>query len=424
MNPLYNTSIALLRGGIRLSKGFNAKSRRMLEGHKETFVALEQALKGNESPVMWIHAASLGEFEQGRPMIEMVKKEHPDWKVVLSFFSPSGYEVRKKYPLADVVVYLPFDTPTNARRFVDTVNPSVAIFVKYEFWGNYLSNLKSRNIPTYIISSIFRPTQVFFKPWGGIFRNMLECFNRIYVQDEDSRRLLDSIGVKHVAVAGDTRFDRVTDIMNSTFDIESVRNFTSRGKFTLIAGSSWEADEDIYIPWLNAHRTSTQAIIAPHEFDAPRLKVLLDKFKGEAMLLSEYEKLSEKSTENIRAIIVDSFGKLSSIYRYGDIAYIGGGFGAGIHNINEAAVYGIPVVFGPKHEKFKEARDLVHNQGAFCIRNQEECNKVLNNLLDCTALRTEAGQIAGAYIKQNIGATDRIYNDIFVKEKNRNNTND
>ena len=254
---------------------------------------------------------------------------------------------------------------------------------------------------------------------------MLECFNRIYVQDEDSRRLLDSIGVKHVAVAGDTRFDRVTDIMNSTtFDIESVRNFTSRGKFTLIAGSSWEADEDIYIPWLNAHRTSTQAIIAPHEFDAPRLKVLLDKFKGEAMLLSEYEKLSEKSTENIRAIIVDSFGKLSSIYRYGDIAYIGGGFGVGIHNINEAAVYGIPVVFGPKHEKFKEARDLVHNQGAFCIRNQEECNKVLNNLLDCTALRTEAGQIAGAYIKQNIGATNRIYNDIFVKEKNRNNTND
>lgn len=423
MNQLYNTGITLYSLAARAASLRSAKVHKMIRGQRRAIETLRRRL-GSRPGCIWFHASSLGEFEQGRPLIERLRREHPEKPILLSFFSPSGFEVRKNYPFVDAVVYLPFDTPKRVRKFLDAARPSMAVFIKYEFWGNYLSNLKSRNIPTYIISSIFRPTQVFFKPWGGIFRNMLECFNRIYVQDEDSRRLLDSIGVKHVAVAGDTRFDRVTDIMNSTFDIESVRNFTSRGKFTLIAGSSWEADEDIYIPWLNAHRTSTQAIIAPHEFDAPRLKVLLDKFKGEAMLLSEYEKLSEKSTENIRAIIVDSFGKLSSIYRYGDIAYIGGGFGAGIHNINEAAVYGIPVVFGPKHEKFKEARDLVHNQGAFCIRNQEECNKVLNNLLDCTALRTEAGQIAGAYIKQNIGATDRIYNDIFVKEKNRNNTND
>lgn len=423
MNQLYNTGITLYSLAARAASLRSAKVHKMIRGQRRALETLRRRL-GSRPGYIWFHASSLGEFEQGRPLIERLRREHPEKPILLSFFSPSGFEVRKNYPFVDAVVYLPFDTPKRVRKFLDAARPSMAVFIKYEFWGNYLSNLKSRNIPTYIISSIFRPTQVFFKPWGGIFRNMLECFNRIYVQDEDSRRLLDSIGVKHVAVAGDTRFDRVTDIMNSTFDIESVRNFTSRGKFTLIAGSSWEADEDIYIPWLNAHRTSTQAIIAPHEFDAPRLKVLLDKFKGEAMLLSEYEKLSEKSTENIRAIIVDSFGKLSSIYRYGDIAYIGGGFGAGIHNINEAAVYGIPVVFGPKHEKFKEARDLVHNQGAFCIRNQEECNKVLNNLLDCTALRTEAGQIAGAYIKQNIGATDRIYNDIFVKEKNRNNTND
>lgn len=423
MNQLYNTGITLYSLAARAASLRSAKVHKMIRGQRRALETLRRRL-GSRPGCIWFHASSLGEFEQGRPLIERLRREHPEKPILLSFFSPSGFEVRKNYPFVDAVVYLPFDTPKRVRKFLDAARPSMAVFIKYEFWGNYLSNLKSRNIPTYIISSIFRPTQVFFKPWGGIFRNMLECFNRIYVQDEDSRRLLDSIGVKHVAVAGDTRFDRVTDIMNSTFDIESVRNFTSRGKFTLIAGSSWEADEDIYIPWLNAHRTSTQAIIAPHEFDAPRLKVLLDKFKGEAMLLSEYEKLSEKSTENIRAIIVDSFGKLSSIYRYGDIAYIGGGFGAGIHNINEAAVYGIPVVFGPKHEKFKEARDLVHNQGAFCIRNQEECNKVLNNLLDCTALRTEAGQIAGAYIKQNIGATNRIYNDIFVKEKNRNNTND
>ncbi len=246
MNPLYNTSIALLRAGIRLSKGFNAKSRRMLEGHKETFAALEQALKGNESPVMWIHAASLGEFEQGRPMIEMVKKEHPDWKVVLSFFSPSGYEVRKKYPLADVVVYLPFDTPANARRFVDTVNPSVAIFVKYEFWGNYLSALRRRKVPTYIISAIFRPTQAFFKPWGGTFRGMLKCFTHLYVQDEASRRLLEGIGVTNVTVAGDTRFDRVADVRSSKCKIEWIPRMMEHAAMKFIAGSSWPADEAVY----------------------------------------------------------------------------------------------------------------------------------------------------------------------------------
>ena len=221
MNPLYNGAVHLIAACARVMSPHNAKIKKMIHGQSEAIEHIRATL-GARGCDVWIHAASLGEFEQGRPMIERLKREQPDIKILLTFFSPSGYEIRKNYSYVDAVAYLPFDKPSNVRQFLDVAKPRTVIFIKYEFWGNYLSNLKSRNIPTYIISSIFRPTQVFFKPWGGIFRNMLECFNRIYVQDEDSRRLLDSIGVKHVAVAGDTRFDRVTDIMNSTFDIESV----------------------------------------------------------------------------------------------------------------------------------------------------------------------------------------------------------
>lgn len=415
MNPLYNTSIALLRGGIRLSKGFNAKSRRMLEGQRETFAALEQALKGNESPVMWIHAASLGEFEQGRPMIEMVKKEHPDWKVVLSFFSPSGYEVRKKYPLADVVVYLPFDTPANARRFVDTVNPSVAIFVKYEFWGNYLSALRRRKVPTYIISAIFRPTQAFFKPWGGTIRGMLKCFTHLYVQDEASRRLLEGIGVTNVTVAGDTRFDRVADVRSSKCKIEWIPRMMERAAMKFIAGSSWPADEAVYADWLNA-RKDVKFIIAPHEFDDARLSHLKDLFPGrEVMLLSEWQRAG--SPASVEGLIVDSFGHLSSLYRYADVAYIGGGFGTGIHNINEAAVYGIPVVFGPRHQKFREAAGLIQCGGGISVSSVGEFDDVMDRFLSDPAYLKSAGEAAGRYITENLGATTRIYDSIFTTHR-------
>lgn len=415
MNPLYNTSIALLRGGIRLSKGFNAKSRRMLEGHKETFAALEQALKGNESPVMWIHAASLGEFEQGRPMIEMVKKEHPDWKVVLSFFSPSGYEVRKKYPLADVVVYLPFDTPANARRFVDTVNPSVAIFVKYEFWGNYLSALRRRKVPTYIISAIFRPAQAFFKPWGGTFRGMLKCFTHLYVQDEASRKLLEDIGVTNVTVAGDTRFDRVADVRSSKCKIEWIPRMMEHAAMKFIAGSSWPADEAVYADWLNA-RKDVKFIIAPHEFDDARLSHLKGLFPGrEVMLLSEWQRAG--SPASVEGLIVDSFGHLSSLYRYADVAYIGGGFGTGIHNINEAAVYGIPVVFGPRHQKFREAAGLIQCGGGISVSSVVEFDDVMDRFLSDPASLKSAGEAAGRYITENLGATTRIYDSIFTTHR-------
>lgn len=414
MNPLYNTSIALLKGGVKLSKGFNAKSRRMLEGHKQTFGLLRNALDGNSSPVVWIHAASLGEFEQGRPMIEMIKKNHPDWKVVLSFFSPSGYEVRKKFPLADVVVYLPFDTPGNARKFVAIVRPTIAIFVKYEFWGNYLNALKRAKVPTYIISSIFRPTQAFFKPWGGTFRKMLRCFTHLYVQDEASRELLAGIEVTNVTVAGDTRFDRVADVRSSKCSIEWIPRMMEHAGMRFIAGSSWPADEAVYADWLNA-RKEVKFIIAPHEFDTARLEQLKALFPGRSvMLLSEWQQAG--SPASVDGLIVDSFGHLSSLYRYADVAYIGGGFGTGIHNINEAAVYGIPVVFGPRHHKFREATGLIECGGGTSVSSIHEFDEVMDRYLtDRTALRN-SGEAAGRYISDNLGATARIYDSIFGKK--------
>lgn len=411
MNPLYNTSIALLKGGVKLSKGFNAKSRRMLEGHKQTFGLLQKALEGNSSPVVWIHAASLGEFEQGRPMIELIKKNCPDWKVVLSFFSPSGYEVRKKYPLADVVVYLPFDTPGNARKFVRMVRPTMAIFVKYEFWGNYLNALKRAKVPTYIISAIFRPTQAFFKPWGGTFRKMLRCFTHLYVQDEASRELLAGIGVTNVTVAGDTRFDRVADVRSSKCSIEWIPRMMEHAGMRFIAGSSWPADEAVYADWLNA-RKEVKFIIAPHEFDAARLEQLKALFPGRSvMLLSEWKQAG--SPASVEGLIVDSFGHLSSLYRYADVAYIGGGFGAGIHNINEAAVYGIPVVFGPRHHKFREAAGLIECGGGTSVSSVHDFDDVMDHYLSDPAALRKDGEAAGRYISENLGATARIYDSIF-----------
>lgn len=421
MNPIYNTSIALLRGVVNLTKGFNVKAAKMLDGQKATFATLEKALEGNDSPVMWIHAASLGEFEQGRPLIEMLKSEHPEWKVVLSFFSPSGYEVRKNFPLADVVVYLPFDTPSNARRFIDIVNPTIAVFVKYEFWGNYLSVLKSKEIPTYIISAIFRPSQAFFKPWGGSFRKMLQCFTHLYVQDEASRKLLDGIGVSNVTVAGDTRFDRVADVRSTKCSIEWIPRMMDQASMRFIAGSSWPADEVVYADWLNA-RKDVKFIIAPHEFNQARLSHLKSLFPGRnVMLLSEWQRAG--SPAETEGLIVDSFGHLSSLYRYGDVAYIGGGFGTGIHNINEAAVYGIPVVFGPRHHKFREAAGLIECGGGVSVRCVKDFDDVMDHFLSEPATMKKAGQAAGRYISDNLGATRRIYDSIFGKKADKKHRN-
>lgn len=393
----------------------------MITGHAETIDRLKSSLKKDDSPI-WIHAASLGEFEQARPLIERIRRERPHEKIVLSFFSPSGYEVRKNYNKVDAVVYLPFDTPGNARRFIDAANPRMAIFVKYEFWGNYLSNLHRRGIPVYIISAIFRPSQIFFRPYGGMMRNILKCFNHLYVQDSNSKKLLSEIGINNTTVAGDTRFDRVSDIMKNPAPIRAIYlfNYSRRGA-DVIFGSSWPSDEEKYVKWLN-NNPDVHFIIAPHEFDDKRLKQLRESIDGNVMYLSEWEKLFTPpddgscglpNPEGIRGIIVDSFGKLSTLYRYSKIAYIGGGFGTGIHNINEAAVYGIPVLFGPNFSKFKEARDLIELGGAFSGNSAEEITAILDQLYNDQEAHDKAGKIAGDYISRNLGATDRIYNDLF-----------
>ena len=422
MNLLYNTAISLYGAAAQVVSLRSRKVRKMLQGQHRTPEMLRRKLAGKPGAV-WFHASSLGEFEQGRPMIERLRREHPEVPILLSFFSPSGFEVRKNYPYVDAVVYLPFDTPRRVRKFLDLVRPSMAIFIKYEFWGNYLEELHKRGIPTYLISSIFRPGQRFFRKGGGLFRRMLGCFTHLYVQDERSRRLLRVIDVKNVTVAGDTRFDRVTDVMRSSVEIPGFPGFAPRTRLKFIAGSSWEADEEIYVPWLNAH-PEIGFIIAPHEFNETRLEALRNRFASKTvLLLSEWIHILKESERGntpppawlsgIRGIIVDSFGKLSSLYRFADIAYIGGGFGAGIHNLNEAAVYGIPVVFGPNHEKFKEASDLITCGGGFSVANSSEFGATIDTLVNSPEEIRRAGDAAGKYIRDNLGATDRIYSEIF-----------
>lgn len=413
MTPLYNAGIHIYRAAARIASLRSRKVSVMLRGQRETLRGLEAermrvAPRGYD---LWVHAASLGEFEQGRPLIERYRREHPDAKILLSFFSPSGYEVRKNYAGADTVVYLPFDTPSCARGFIAAARPACAVFVKYEFWGNYITHLRQAGIPVYIISAIFRPGQIFFRPWGAEFRRILRSYNRIFVQDDNSASLLHGIGIENVTVAGDTRFDRVSDILAARKDLPEIDTFCSGSSFTLVVGSSWPQDEDVYIDWLKAH-PDVKAICAPHEFDSQRLDALLRRFGDGAMLYSRF--IAEKpSPSSVKYLIIDCFGLLSSLYRYGDMALIGGGFGAGIHNINEAAVYGIPVLFGPKHAKFKEATDLIACGGGFEMLDAAGGRAVLDRMLSDENARRKAGMAAGAYIRDSIGATDKIYNTIF-----------
>jgi len=411
MNPLYNFGIWAYKTAVRIASVRNRKARAMLNGQQETLDILSKLPAASER--IWVHAASLGEFEQGRPLIELIKRDRPQAQVILSFFSPSGYEVRKNYPLADAVVYLPFDLPRNVTRFLDAAKPTMAIFIKYEFWGNYLSELKRRGIATYIISAIFRDSQMFFKSWGGEFRKMLTCFNTIFVQDENSRELLHGIGVDNVMVTGDTRFDRVAAVRDNARSIEVVEQMLDGGPLTIVAGSSWEPDEDLLIPYFNTHPNVT-LIIAPHEFDRERLGQMLSRIKRPAGL---YSMTSVADAAHLDCLIIDTFGLLSSLYRYGDIAYVGGGFGTGIHNINEAAVYGIPVVFGPRYQKFREAVDLVEAGGAITVSDQASFNAALDTLTTDAAARRERGTIARDYIQSHLGATQAVYSHIFPAEE-------
>ena len=430
MTPFYNAGIRLYSAAAHLVALRSDKVKRMLAGQHRTITRL-RVFRQRMAPDgfdVWFHAASLGEFEQARPLIERLLAERPGIKILVSFFSPSGYDVRCHYDPRVAVVYMPFDLPGKVREFIDAAAPRMAIFVKYEFWGTYLSELHARKIPTYIISTIFRPKQRFFRPWGGIFRDILRNFDHFYVQDSRSARLLASIGITSVDVVGDTRFDRVLEICRREISLPEIELFANPDKksskpFMLVAGSSWERDEDIYIPWLKAN-SDVRAIIAPHEFDADRLYHLRSCLGSDkAVLLSDFRRLfatdpdgALKLARESRHLIVDCFGLLSTLYRFADMAYVGGGFGAGIHNINEAAVYGIPVLFGPRHQKFNEALDLKACGGGFAI-DAVTFRTVADRMLGDTDTRLTAGKAAKKYILDNIGATPRILADLFDIKK-------
>ena len=404
---MYSLIIHLYAFFIELISPFHKKARLMRLGQWKTNGILREKIDRN-AKYIWFHASSLGEFEQGRPLIEKIKAEHPEYKILLTFFSPSGYEVRKNYGGADVVCYLPFDTPYRVKKFLDLSKPVMAIFIKYEFWDNYLSELKRRNIPVYIVSAIFRKEQLFFKWYGGMYRKVLSYFTHIFVQDDASRELLSKYGVTNVSVFGDTRFDRVQDVYKNTKQVPMVdlfvNNNRSDNQLTMVAGSSWQQDEEVYLNYFNDH-PELKLIIAPHEIHKDHLMHIESMLKRPSIRLSE---ATEKDIKGKSCLIVDSFGLLSSIYRYGDLAYIGGGFGAGIHNVLEAAVYGIPVIFGPKYQKFKEARDLLQVGGAFSITDEKTFESKMEELTTYRDLLEAAGAAAGDFVKSNIGATNRI----------------
>ncbi len=407
MDPLYNIGISAYKLAVRLASVKNRKARLLLEGQSRTFSYLREHLHP-AGGYIWIHASSLGEFEQGRPLIEMIRRDYPNARILLSFFSPSGYEVRKNYNQVDAVCYLPFDLPGNVKTFLDLVKPSMAIFVKYEFWGNYLHELDRRGIPTYSISAIFRPSQVFFKPWGGKMRKILSHFDKLFVQNEESRQLLQGIGIHQVEVSGDTRFDRVAHVREQTKQFPTIERFVSTARLTVVMGSSWEPDEDLMIPYFNTH-PGMKLIIAPHEFDRERLLAIMSRIKRPTGLFSQ---ALPATSSQLDCIIIDSFGLLSSLYRYGQIAMVGGGFGAGIHNINEAAVYGMPVIFGPNYHKFSEAKDLIACGGGFAVSTADEFRSVMDRLLSDTDELRRAGSIAEHYIQSHLGATQLIYDQI------------
>lgn len=399
---LYNIGIYLYDFLVHVGALFSQKPRKMMRGHWVVYRLIRQQ-REVDADYIWFHAASLGEFEQGRPLIEKIRAKYPGYKILLTFFSPSGYEVRKNYKGADIVCYIPFDKIRNVKRFLDVARPCMAFFIKYEFWKNYLDELNRRRIPVYSVSSIFRKEQIFFKWYGGTYRHVLENFDHLFVQNEASRRYLSRLDVNKVTVVGDTRFDRVQQIRDEAKHLPLVEKFKGNA-LTFVAGSSWPPDEDLFIEYFNTH-PEMKMIIAPHVIDENHLVEIIDKLHRPYV---RYTRANEQKMEAADCLIVDCFGLLSSIYRYGEIAYIGGGFGVGIHNTLEAAVYGIPVIFGPKYHKFMEATQLIDSQGAYSIKDYAELKSLLDKFLNDRAFLKETGGKAGHYVTGNSGASDKI----------------
>ena len=406
---LYNILISLYARCISLAGRWYPKAQLWSEGRKGLFERMEQAIKP-EDRIVWVHTASLGEFEQGRPVIEAVRQRLPEHKILLTFFSPSGYEIRKNYSGADYVMYMPFDTPGCAEEFVRRVNPEIAIFVKYEFWLNHLAALRSSSCRTFLISAIFRPNSIFFRPWGGAFRKALTTYETIFVQNDTSRKLLAGIGVTNVQVAGDTRFDRVAKLCENAPKIDTVEQFKD-GRTMVVAGSTWAPDEEVLLESINAH-PEVKWVIAPHEMKDTHIDTFMSRIKGGAI---RYTRSDDAELSKYQVMIIDTIGILSAIYNYADVAYVGGGFGAGIHNTLEPATYGIPLAFGPRYAKFREACQLIEYGAARSVSSAEEFAAWFESMLTDESLRAKAGAAAKAYTQSNLGATDLILRAI-VKE--------
>ena len=413
---IYNIVIYFVLWGIAIASLFNEKVRKMWRGEREAFKILKQKVDPN-AKYIWFHAASLGEFEQGRPLMERIRKDYPQYKILLTFYSPSGNEVRKNYEGADIICYMPVDTRLNAIRFLRLVRPVMAFFIKYEFWSNFLHILKHRNIPTYSVSSIFREDQVFFKWYGRSYAGVLKCFTRFFVQNEESKRLLEGIGITAVDVVGDTRFDRVLQIKEAAKQLpicEAFRTGVASSQSAdvphhdfkvFVAGSSWPPDENIFIPFFNEHK-DWRLLIAPHVIAEEHLKLIFSLIKGKKVV--RYTQTTPEEAAEADVLIIDCFGLLSSMYNYGDVAYIGGGFGVGIHNTLEAAVWNMPVIFGPNNKKFQEAQGLLKSGGGFEINTYEDFSGLMSSLMNDETFLKQAGDKAGAFVAHLAGATDKV----------------
>ncbi len=403
----YNILIAIVGFFLKIIALLNKKINLFIEGRKATFLKLETSLTNN-SEVIWFHCASLGEFEQGRPIIEAIKKENPNCTLLLTFFSPSGYEIRKNYESADIVCYLPLDSKRNAKKFIEMVNPALAVFVKYEFWPNILRALKNNQVETLLISGIFRKKQPFFKWYGGWMRKSLTAFKHFFVQDENSKELLNSIGYSNVTVSGDTRFDRVFEITKQNNKLPFIEDFID-GNYTLVAGSTWKEDEELLINYINTKASKLEKfIIVPHNIDKKAIEKLKNELTKKTILFSEKDKVSLKEYQ---VLIVDTVGILTKIYSYASIAYVGGGFTkTGVHNVLEPAVFGVPIIIGPQFSKFNEVKDLVKLEACFSINNFKKLSVLLEKFFHSNTLIEKAGTKAYDYVMEKTGATTKILN--------------
>lgn len=407
MSFLYQIGIQLTSILLPFSTFFSPKMKLFVNGRKRSFQILEQKIESSKRHI-WMHVASLGEYEQGLPIMEAFKKKHPEYKIVLTFFSPSGYEIRKNNTVADITLYLPLDTQTNVKRFLDLINPEMVFFIKYEFWPNYLNELKKRNIPTYLISGIFREKQLFFKPYGSFYRNALKTFSHFFVQNESSKQLLASIGFTNVTVHGDTRFDRVAQIVERTQPLDYIEKFKNNST-TIVIGSSWIDDEEVYLPYLN-NSENLKWIIAPHNIKEDEMSRLISKINKKVIRFTTY---TENELANADVFIIDTIGILTQIYAYADIAYVGGGFRTGLHNILEPATYGTAVVIGPKYTKFQEAKDLVDLGSCLVVNNTEELTSTFDHLIENESNRNELGKKNREFVLQNKNATKVVMD--FIK---------